>query len=53
MPILNKCFKLPDIVEVEMGNSYWNSTSLYSKDFDWSDPRKTLQDTILWTKSNL
>jgi nucleoside-diphosphate-sugar epimerase len=53
VPILNKCFKLPDIVEVEMGNSYWNSTSLYSKDFDWSDPRKTLQDTILWTKSNL
>ena len=54
VPILNKCFKLPDIIEVEMGNSYWNSKSLYSNSFSWSDPRKTLQDTIEWiNKSKL
>ncbi len=53
VPIISKCIKLPDIIEVEMANSYWNSNSLYTKNFEWSDPRKTLQDTINWINSNL
>ena len=53
VPILNKCFKVPDIVEVEMASSYWNSKSLYNIDINWTDPRKTLQDTITFINSNL
>jgi len=53
VPILNKCFKVPDIVEVEMANSYWNSKSLYNIDFNWTNPRKTLQDTVIFINSNL
>ena len=52
LPILNKCFKLPNTIELEMGHSFWNSKSLYTKDFKWSDPRKTLQDTIEWLEKS-
>lgn len=50
--ILNKCFKLPDMIEIEMANSYWNSKSLYNKDFKWTDPRQTLQDTLEWINNS-
>ena len=52
VPVLSKCFKLPDMIEVEMANSYWNSKSLYNKDFEWTDPRKTLQDTLEWINNS-
>lgn len=52
LPFINKCFKMPDMIEVEMANSYWNSKTLYNKDFEWTDPRKTLQDTLEWIQNS-
>ena len=41
-----KCVKLPDVIELEMGHSYWNSDSLYTKNFEWTKPEITLYDTV-------
>lgn len=41
-----KCFKKNNILEFELNNSYWNSKSLYNKDFKWTDPINTLSETL-------
>jgi len=53
IPIFRKCLNIPDIIEFEMGNSYWNSKSLFFNDYKWIDYRKTLKDTINDIKSRL
>jgi nucleoside-diphosphate-sugar epimerase len=38
--------KLPDIVELQMGNYYWNSQSKYFKNYEWCNYKDTLKKTI-------
>ena len=46
IPILNKFIKIPDIIEFYMGNSYWNSQSIYLKNYNWNNYKITLKNTI-------
>ena len=48
--ILNKIVKVPDIIEFYMGNSYWNSKSIYLKDYKWTDHENTLKKTVNYIK---
>lgn len=51
IPLLNKFVKVPDIIEFYMGNSYWNSNSIYLKDYKFINHKETLIKTIEYIKS--
>lgn len=51
IPILNKFIKVPDIIEFYMGNSYWNSKSLYLQNYKWVNYKETLRKTINYIRS--
>ncbi len=44
--IFRNLIKLPDIIELKMGNCFWNSKSKYFEEFKWTDYKTTLKKSI-------